>query len=275
MSRSPAMSQPVAPAHALVPASELAQVFAHTPRWRPGLAPTYHSEVFAAAGETSGVAAALALAADALRGAAPGRSAEAGIRTADCRALMWVQDRAALKLGGRPYRPGLPQIFRHRLIHVVCEKPEDALFALEESLRCRDVAAVIGEIAGNPRAFDFTASRRLTLTAEKHGVPLWLVRLDAAHDLSSARMRWDVRSAPSPAPRWNADAPGTPSWQAELFRARQHPPGKWTLRDDGNVLSAARVTNDDIADRETAPDPAPAYPLGLAFAAGDRSLAAG
>lgn len=266
MSRSPAMSQPVAPAHALVPASEMAQVSAHTPRWRPGLAPTYHSEVFAAAGETSGVAAALALAADALRGAAPGRSAEAGIRTADCRALMWVQDRAALKLGGRPYRPGLPQIFRHRLIHVVCEKPEDALFALEESLRCRDVAAVIGELAGNPKALDFTASRRLTLTAERHGVPLWLVRLDARPDLSSARMRWQVGAARSPHPRWNASAPGAPSWRAELFRARQHPPGTWILNDGGNALSADRLG----ADQGSAP-----YPVGLAFASGDRSLAIG
>jgi protein ImuA len=115
------------------------------------------------------------------------------------------------------------------LIHVVCEKPEDALFALEESLRCREVVAVIGEIAGNPKALDFTASRRLTLTAERHGIPLWLVRLDARRDLSSARMRWDVRAAPSPRPRWNAAAPGNPAWQAELFRARQHPPGEWVV----------------------------------------------
>ena len=62
--------------------------------------------------------------------------------------------------------------------------------------------------------------------AKKHGVPLYLVRLDATHDLSSARMRWDVRSAASPRPRWNADAPGIPAWRAELFRARAHPPGQ-------------------------------------------------
>ena len=70
--------------------------------------------------------------------------------------------------------------------------PEDALFALEEGLRCRELACVIGEIAGNPKALDFTASRRLSLAAERHGVPLVLVRLDAARDLCSARMRWQV-----------------------------------------------------------------------------------
>src|SRR5690606_14389285 len=126
-------------------------------------------------------------------------------------------------------------------------------------LRCRELACVIGEIAGNPRALDFTASRRLSLMAEKHGVPLFLVRLDAARDLSSARMRWQVRSAPSLPPRWNADAPGSPAWRAELFRSRAHAPGEWILRDDedGGSLSAA------------APDHG-----NLAAAAGGRSLAA-
>ena len=46
-------------------------------------------------------------------------------------------------------------------------------------MRCRDLAFVIGELAGNPKALDFTSSRRLSLAAEKHGVPLVLVRLDA------------------------------------------------------------------------------------------------
>jgi protein ImuA len=233
--------------NALLPASGLACLSTHTPRWRPGLAGAHHSEVFACGREASGAAAALALAADAI--------------SDDHRSLLWVQDKAALKLGGRPYRFGLPKPFRHRIIHVVAEKPEDALFALEEGLRCRDLAAVIGEVAGNHKAFDFTASRRLTLTAEKHGVPLWLVRLDASHDLSSARMRWQVAAAPSPRPCWNADAPGTPSWRAELFRSRAHSPGTWILRDDGNGLAADR-------------EPETPHHVGVAFAAGDRPLAA-
>ena len=55
------------------------------------------------------------------------------------------------------------------------------------------------------------------------------MRIDARRDLGSARMRWDVRAAPSMPPRWNAQAPGAPAWQAELFRARAHPPGQWLL----------------------------------------------
>jgi len=227
-------------------AGELAGLGERAPRWRPGLAAARHSEVFASAHEASGPAAVLALALDGLTGHLEERS------------ILWVQDAAALRLNGRPYRPGLPEPLRHRLIHVAAQTPEDLLFALEEGVRCRDLAFVIGELAGNPGALGFTASRRLSLVAEKHGIPLMLVRLDAERDLSSARMRWAVRSAPSPAPEWNAFAPGAPTWHAELFRARGHAPGEWILHDDGQDLTAA--TPDTV---------------GLARAAGGRSLAAG
>lgn len=214
-----------APSAGLVPASELAAISGRASAWRPGLPGARHSEVFACGNEASGGAAALAFARDALAAAGAAGDEE------DRRAVLWVQDKASLRLTGRPYRHGLPPDLRHRVIHVACERCEDVLFALEEGLRCREIAAVIGEIAGNPRALDFTASRRLSLATERHGVPLWLVRIDAARDLSSARLRWDVRAAPSASPRWNAAAPGAPAWRAELFRARAHPPGEWVLEE--------------------------------------------
>ncbi len=231
------------------------------PRWRPGLpAQPFHSEIFAPAAEASGAGLALALARDALKAAG---------ESDDLRQVLWVQDRAAIRLGGRPCLGGLPPDLRHRLIHVAAATPEDALFALEEGVRCRDLACVIGEIAGNPRALSFTASRRLSLAAERHGVRLWLVRLDAEPGLSSARMRWRVRAAPSPPPRWNAAAPGRAAWHAELFRARAHAPGEWILCDDkaGLVLAPASASNHVPA--ITAPDP-----VGVARPTVGRSLAA-
>ena len=231
---------------AFIKAGELASLGERAPHWRPGLGGARHSEVFASGREASGAGAALALAMDGL---------ELGQRS-----VLWVQDAAALRVNGRPYRPGLPPALGRRLIHVRAAAPEDALFALEEGLRCRDLACVIGEIAGNPRALDFTASRRLTFAAEKQGVPLFLVRHDAQADLSSARLRWRASGAPSLPPRWNAVAPGSPAWRAELFRARGHVPGEWILRDDGQVLAADRSAPPDHGD--------------LAGAAGGRPLAA-
>ena len=214
-------------------------------RWRPGLAAeegkALHSEVFASSREGAGAGAALALALDDWRNTPRAETDEAE----DRRGILWVQTREAARLSGRPYRAGLPEDVRHRVIHVLADKPEDALFALEEGLRCHDLAFVIGEMAGNPKPLDFTASRRLTLVSQKHGVPLFLVRLDAGRDLSSARMRWEVASAPSPAPRWNAQAPGDPAWHADLFRARGHRPGTWVLGDGGGMLIANSSTRQD------------------------------
>lgn len=208
-----------------------------------------HAELFASAQDCAGAAFALALESQ--------RAAQE-----DERPWLWVQDRTSLRQTGRPYRPGLPPALRHRLIHVVTATPEDALFALEEGLRCRDLAFVVGEMAGNPRALSLTAQRRLSLAAEKHGAVLWLVRVGAQRDLSSARQRWALRPAASLPPRWNAQAPGTAAWHAELFRARNHPPGEWILRDDGQALVAqpAQQSTDNVD---------------LAGAASDRPLAAG
>ncbi|PKB25175.1 protein ImuA [Novosphingobium kunmingense] len=208
----------------LLPARGLAG--AQAAGWQPGQDDgTLHGEVFAASSEGGGAALALALVLDRMAALAP----DPVVDVPDQRAWLWVQDAQALRLTGRPYRPGLPPALRHRLVHVAAKTPEEALFALEEGLRCRDLAFVIGEVAGNPRALDFTASRRLSLAAQRHGVPLWLVRLDARPDLSAARQRWQARAVPSLPPRWNAQAPGAPAWQAELFRARNHPPGEWLL----------------------------------------------
>lgn len=213
--------------------------------WRPGLVPTgpTHNEIFASGDDATGAALALALACDHLRAVTPDPLADAP----DERSWLWVQDREAVRRTGQPYRSGLPRTLRHRLIHVAVRSAEDALFALEEGLRCRDLAFVIGELTGNPRALDMTASRRLSLAAQKHGVPFWLVRLDAKRDLSCARQRWDVRSCASPQPRWNSAAPGVPSWRAELFRSRSHPPGAWVLRDDGALVAQKTAYRD--ADR--------------------------
>ena len=237
------------------------------PRWKPGLPAPRHGEIFARSDEASGAGLALALARDAMKVAAK----DIAPAQEDRRQILWVQDKSAVRLTGRPYVHGLPKDLQHRLIHVEAKSPEDALFALEEGLRCRDLAFVLGEIAGNPRGLNFTASRRLSLAAERHGVPLWLVRLDAEPDLSSARMRWKVVSAPSAPARWNAEAPGYAVWNAELFRARTHTPGEWSLSDDGSGLIAARPHKPSISDGAAAATP---DHVDLARAAGGRSLAA-
>ena len=108
--------------------------------------------------------------------------------------LLWVQDRMAILESGRIHPPGLPS---ENLIHVEARDARDALWAIEEGLRCSCLSAVIGEVWGDPKALDFTATRRLAMASERSSTPCWLVRLGGHANLSGARMRWRIASAPS------------------------------------------------------------------------------
>ena len=144
--------------------------------------------------------------------------------------LLWVQERMAILESGRIYPPGLGG---RELIHVEARDAREALWAMEEGLRCSGLSGVIGELWGDPAALDFTATRRLAIASERSGVPCWLVRLGGTANLSGARMRWRIASGPSLANPFDSRAPGASAWDAELFRARGHPPGRWSIAHDG------------------------------------------
>ena len=140
--------------------------------------------------------------------------------------LLWVQDRMAILESGRIHPPGLPN---QNLVHVEARDARDALWAMEEGLRCPSLSAVIGEIWGDPKTLDFTATRRLAVASERSGVAAFLIRLGGHANLSGARMRWRIASAPSLVNSLDPRAPGSPAWDAELFRARGMPPGRWSV----------------------------------------------
>ena len=56
--------------------------------------------------------------------------------------MLWVQDRMAILESGRIYPPGLNA---QNLIHVEARDARDALWAMEEGVRCAALSAVIGE----------------------------------------------------------------------------------------------------------------------------------
>ena len=87
--------------------------------------------------------------------------------------LLWVQERMAILESGRVHPPGLPT---QNLVHVEARDARDALWAMEEGVRCSSLSAVIGELWGDPKALDFTATRRLAVASERSGTPCWLVR---------------------------------------------------------------------------------------------------
>jgi protein ImuA len=159
--------------------------------------------------------------------------------------LLWVQDRMAILESGRIHPPGLAGQNRiPEIIHVESRDARDALWAMEEGVRCSALSCVIGEIWGDPRALDFTATRRLAVASEKSGTPCWLVRLGGAANLSGARMRWRIASAPSLINPFDPRAPGMPAWDAELFRARGAPPGRWSLAHEADRFHLVAASGD-------------------------------
>lgn len=155
--------------------------------------------------------------------------------------LLWVQDRMAILESGRVHPPGLPC---QNLIHVEARDARDALWAMEEGLRCAGLSAVIGEIWGDPKALDFTATRRLAVASERSGTSCWLIRLGGMANLSGARMRWRIASAPSLFNDLDPRALGTPAWDVELFRARGMPPGRWSLTREADRFHLVTASGD-------------------------------
>ena len=146
------------------------------------------------------------------------------------RTVLCIQDHLSAKEAGRFYLPGLH--YTWPLLQVDVGRAQDVLFAMEEGLRSQDISAVIGEIWGDPKALDFTASKRLMMRAEANGVPCWLIRRNATISLSAARDRWRISTLPSVPHPHDAGAPGVPRWQAELFRSRRSRPGTWVVSYD-------------------------------------------
>lgn len=155
--------------------------------------------------------------------------------------LLWVQDKMAILESGRLYPPGLPT---KDIIHVEAREARDALWAMEEGVRCSCLSAVIGELWGDPRSLDFTATRRLAVASERSGTPCWLVRLGGNANLSGARMRWRIASAPSLPHEFDPRAAGSPAWNAELFRARGAAPGRWIVTHEAGVFDLVAGAGD-------------------------------
>jgi protein ImuA len=144
----------------------------------------------------------------------------------DARPVLWVSEAGAAREAGAPYGPGLARfgLDPGRLITVSVEKSGEALWVFEEGLRCAGLAAVIGEVWGNPAILDLTASRRLALRARDGGVTGLLLRQGGMAEPGAAFTRFAV----SPLPAEDAEFSfgiGRPAWRLQLERNRLGPTG--------------------------------------------------
>lgn len=147
--------------------------------------------------------------------------------------ILWITEDFACRENGTLYGPGLALhgLDPASLVIVQAANAKEALWGLEEAVKCRAPAAVIGEIWSLAKTYDLTASRRLLLAAQKGGTPclLFAAGLSGAADLisSSADMRFEIRAGPSPrrASAGRLPLPGLASWSVRIAKARASPIG--------------------------------------------------
>jgi protein ImuA len=181
----------------------------------------------------------------------------------DTQPILWIAEEMSLLESGAPYGPGLDAIGLppERLITVSATHPRDVLWAMEEGLRCRALAAVLGEMRA-PNAIDDVAMRRLSLAAGAHETLALLLRPAVAQSVV-AETRWIIGPAASAAPEQGV---GPPTFNAQLVRNRHGRLGAWDLEwncvEQRFHLAAGH-------------GPQPAYPRPLAAASPDRPDRAG
>ncbi|MEQ8354250.1 MAG: hypothetical protein RH942_01825 [Kiloniellaceae bacterium] len=182
--------------------------------------------------------------------------------------ILWVSRHDDLyppALAGQGLDPGRFLLVRARSDHEV-------LWAMEEGLRCRRLAAVVGEVEG----LDRLAGRRLQLAAEatRHdaegGVTALALhrrfrplRQDRA--ASAALSRWRVTAAPSRGAEddgLGAAFIGRPRWRLDLLRCRGAAPGSWQVEWDDAACGFSLAPA--LCDRSLAAQPPAKPPTGAA-----------
>jgi protein ImuA len=148
---------------------------------------------------------------------------------ADGRPALWIQTDFAALEAGLPYGPGLDLFglpLRHLLILRV-SRPLDLLWAFEEALKSRGVAAVLAELPESGTAADLTATRRLTLAARAGGGIGILLRHRPYPLPTAAMTRWQIAAAVSQPDAYGGL--GRTAFDLSLCKNRRGRCGRWIV----------------------------------------------
>lgn len=137
-------------------------------------------------------------------------------------ALLYLQLAAEGQELGLPYALGLGRlgIDPGQVVIGRLQNLTELLWAIEEALACRAVAAVIADLCGQHKQLDFTVSRRLGLRSQAGGAATLLLRYGRQREASAAPLRWRVQPARSGRLRLDPQAPGRMRVMAVLEKGR-------------------------------------------------------
>ena len=187
-----------------------------------------------------------------------------GLLTAQRRAVIYLQLTDEAQKLGMPYGPGMLSFGfdPDALVLVRAASVADLLWAAEEAIACRAVAAVVADIGSHSKLLDFTASRRLSLRSAATGGSIFLLRYGQEREASAAHLRWRLSPLQSANRRYDAKAPGPLRWHAELEKgALIKNQTEWILGWTENgfaTFTAQRRGTDRLVDNTTLPRAVPA-----------------
>lgn len=134
-----------------------------------------------------------------------------------------------------------------QLIFIDLKRERDVLWAMEEALKCKGLAAVIGELG----EINFTQTRRLQLAAEQSRVTGFVLRSDAKKLSATACVaRWNISHLPS---ELEDGMPGVgfPRWNVELLKVRNGNPGSWKVEWSEGRFKAVTDTKEAVIRQES------------------------
>lgn len=180
-----------------------------------GLARRALHEISPAAPVHLGAACGFALALAALAGKGTGRE------------TLFIQTDFTRLEAGVPYGLGLDLfgLSSRRLLVLRARRPIDALFAMEEALKCAALASVIAELPDD--AADLTATRRLSLAARSHDGLGLLLRHRSTFMPSAAMTRWEVAAMAGERDAYGGI--GTTAFQLSLVKNRRGSCGRFRV----------------------------------------------
>lgn len=162
-------------------------------------------------------------------GAAAGFALTLAARAGGRKDTLWIQPDFAGHEAGPLYGPGLALfgLPLERILILRVARSVDALWAMEEALKSRALAAVIAELTEDGAAADLTATRRLVLAARDGGGLGLLLRHRISPEPSAAATRWHIAAAPSRPDAFGGL--GRTAFDLSLVKNRRGPTGRWTI----------------------------------------------
>lgn len=123
-----------------------------------------------------------------------------------------------------------------RVVFINAARPKEALWIIEEALKCEALTAVVGEI----RELGFTDSKRLQLAVEHSGVTGFIHRYcPRSENAVACTTRWKITPLPGYS-EGNLPGVGHCSWDVQLQKVRNGWPYGWQMLwlDNGFIPAA-------------------------------------